>query len=138
MELSNAIGDLKVEPNEATSAEVAAVAEAIGSLALMLAPFAPHTAEEVYSIVAGNEDGMVANDARFPAYDAELAKAEEIEIAVQVNGKLRSKLLVAPEISDDDLRAAATADDKVREYTDGKEIVKIVVVPKRLVSIVVK
>lgn len=138
MELSNAIGDLKVEPNEATSAEVAAVAEAIGSLALMLAPFAPHTAEEVYSIVAGNEDGMVANDARFPAYDAELAKAEEIEIAVQVNGKLRSKLMVAPEISDDDLRAAATADDKVREYTDGKEIVKIVVVPKRLVSIVVK
>lgn len=138
MELSNAIGEFNIEPATATPDEAAAVKEAVLSLALMLTPFAPHTAEELYSIVVGNENGIVANDARFPAFDAELAKADEIEIPVQVNGKLRSKLLVAPEIGDDDLREAAKADEKVREYTDGKEIVKIVVVPKRLVSIVVR
>lgn len=138
MELSNGIGDFKVEPETAAAEEIAAVREAIESLALMLTPFAPHTAEEIYSIVVGNEKGILGNDARFPVYDPELAKADEIEIPVQVNGKLRAKLMVSPEITDDDLKAAATVDAKVREYTDGKEIVKIVVVPKRLVSVVVK
>ena len=138
MELSNAIADLPAEPAAASEEEVFAVREAIESLALMLAPFAPHTAEEIYSVVAGNENGIVGNDVRYPVYNAELAKADEIEIPVQVNGKLRAKLLVSPEIGDDDLRAAATSDEKVREYTEGKEIVKIVVVPKRLVSVVVK
>jgi leucyl-tRNA synthetase len=138
MELSNAIGDFQVEPAAASDEEVFAVREAIESLALMLAPFAPHTAEEIYSVEAGNEDGIVANDARFPEFNAELAKADEIEIPVQVNGKIRAKLMVSPEIADDELRAVAQADEKVLEYTDGKEIVKVVVVPKRLVSIVVK
>ena len=138
MELSNSIGDFKVEPDAATETDEFAVREAIESLALMLTPFAPHTAEEIYSIVVGNDLGIVANEARFPSYDAELAKADEIEIPVQVNGKLRSKLLVSPDISDEDLRQAAISDDKVKEYTEGKEIVKIVVVPKRLVSVVVK
>ncbi len=138
MELSNAIADLKADPESATQIEAAAVREAVESLALMLVPFAPHAAEEFYSIAAGNENGIVANEARFPVYDAELAKTDEIEIPVQVNGKLRAKLMVSAEISDDELREAATADEKVNEYTSGKEIVKIVVVPKRLVSIVVK
>jgi leucyl-tRNA synthetase len=138
MELSNAIGDLQVEPAAATESEVFAVREAIESLALMLAPFAPHTAEEIYSVVTGNENGIVAGDARFPEYNSEFAKADEIEIPVQVNGKLRAKLLVSPEIGDDELREAAKSDEKVREYTAGKEIVKIVVVPRRLVSIVLK
>ncbi len=138
MELSNAIGDFSVEPASASAEEVFAVREAVESLALMLAPFAPHTAEEIYSVVVGNENGIVANDARFPVFNAELAKADEIEIPVQVNGKLRAKLMVSPDISDDDLREAAKSDHKVQEYTEGKEIVKIVVVPKRLVSIVIK
>ncbi len=138
MELSNAIGDLQAEPVSATEEEVFAVREAMESLALMLVPFAPHTAEEIYSVVVGNELGIIANEARFPPFSAELAKADEMEIPVQVNGKLRAKLTVSPDIADDDLSEAAKADEKVREYTDGKEIVKIVVVPKRLVSIVVK
>jgi len=138
MELSNAIGDLQAEPASATEEDVFAVREAIESLALMLVPFAPHTAEEIYSVVVGNELGIIANEARFPPFSAELAKADEMEIPVQVNGKLRAKLTVSPDIADDDLSEAAKTDEKVREYTDGKEIVKIVVVPKRLVSIVVK
>ncbi|MGD9564310.1 MAG: leucine--tRNA ligase [Pyrinomonadaceae bacterium] len=138
MELSNAIGDFQAEPASASKEEVFAVREAIESLALMLTPFAPHTAEELYAVVAGNENGIVVNDARFPVFRPDLAKEDEIEIPVQVNGKLRAKLLIPPDTNDDDLREAAKADQKVREYTDGKEIVKIVVVPKRLVSIVVK
>ncbi|HMQ04046.1 MAG TPA: leucine--tRNA ligase [Pyrinomonadaceae bacterium] len=138
MELSNAIGDLDLQPDSASDPEVLAVREAIASLALMLAPFAPHAAEEIYAVLIGNEKGITANEARFPVYSAELAKADEIEIPVQVNGKLRAKLNVSPDILDEDLREAAKADPKVLEYTAGKEIAKIVVVPKRLVSIVVK
>jgi leucyl-tRNA synthetase len=138
MELSNAIGDIGVEPENASDDEVMAVREAILALTLMLTPFAPHTAEELYSVVTGNENGMLANGARFPEYNPELAKADEIEIPVQINGKLRSRVMASPETPNDELEKMALADEKVREYTDGKEIVKVVVVPKRLVNIVVK
>ena len=57
---------------------------------------------------------------------------------MQVNGKLRSRILATPETSDDELRAAALADEKVRTYTDGHEIVKVIVIPQRLVNVVVK
>ncbi len=100
----------------------------------MLTPFAPHAAEELYAVLTGNDAGMIAQSARFPEFNAELAKADEIEIAVQVNGKLRSRLLASPDASDDDLEKMAFEDAKVREYTDGKDVVKVVVVPKRLVT----
>ncbi len=138
MELSNAIGDFPVEPDNASDDEIFAVREALTSLVLMLTPFSPHTAEELFSVLIGNEKGIVANDARFSEYSEELAKADEIEIPVQVNGKLRSRLMALPEASNEELEAMAFADEKVREYTDGKEVVKVVVVPKRLVNIVVK
>jgi len=138
MELSNAIGDIDIEPESADDDTRSAVREALTSLVLMLTPFAPHTSEELFSELAGNDDGMLANRARFPEYREELAKADEIEIAVQVNGKLRSRLLASPESSNDDLEKMALADEKVREYTNGSEIVKVIVVPKRLVNIVIK
>jgi leucyl-tRNA synthetase len=138
MELSNALTEFKVEPDAATEGDIFAVREAIESLALMLTPFAPHAAEELYAAVAGNDDGIVANDARFPEFSAELAKTDEIEIPVQINGKLRVKIMVPPDMTDDALRETVLRDEKVQEYVAGKEIIKIVVVPKRLVSIVIK
>ncbi len=138
MELSNALTEFKVEPDGATEGEVFAVREAVEALALMLTPFAPHAAEELYAVVAGNENGIVANDARFPELNAELAKNDEIEIPVQVNGKLRVKIMVSPDIIDDELREKVMNDEKVQEYVAGKEIVKVIVVPRRLVSIVIK
>ncbi len=138
MELSNAIGDLGIEPAEATEADVFAVREALTALTLMLTPFAPHTAEELYSILIGNENGMIANNAGFPEYNEDLTKADEIEFPVQVNGRLRSRIVAAPETSDEDLEKLAFADAKVKEFTDGKEIVKVIIVPKRLVNIVVR
>ncbi len=80
----------------------------------------------------------MASGARFPVADESLAKADELEIPIQINGKLRSRVLVSPEISQKDLEKLALSNEKVKEYTDGKQIVKIIVVPKRLVNIVVK
>ncbi len=138
MELSNALYDFKIQPNEATDADLFAVKEAVKNLILMLAPYAPHTAEELWEVVTGNANGILASGASFPIADEELAKEDELEIAVQVNGKLRSRVFAPPEASKDDLEKLALEDAKVKENTDGKEIVKIIVVPKRLVNIVVK
>ncbi|HEV7700890.1 MAG TPA: leucine--tRNA ligase [Pyrinomonadaceae bacterium] len=138
MELANVIGDFEITPDAASAEDRLAVREALLSLVLMLTPFAPHTAEELYSVLIDNEDGIVANDARFPEYSAELARPDEIEIAVQVNGKLRGRVMASPDADNAELERLAFADEKVREYTDGKDVVKVVVVPKRLVNIVVK
>lgn len=138
MELSNALYDFKVEPETASESDIYAIREAVESLILMLTPFAPHTAEEFYSQLIGNENGILANGGSFPKSNAELAKADEIEIPVQINGKLRSKVLASPEADNKTLEELALADDKVKENIEGKEIVKVIVVPKRLVNIVIK
>jgi leucyl-tRNA synthetase len=138
MELANAMYDFKVEPETAGEADVYALREAVESLILMLAPYAPHAAEELYANIAGNENGILANGARFPEYRPELAKADEIEIPVQINGKLRSRVLASPEASNDELQAMALADAKIREQIEDKHIVKVIVVPKRLVNIVIR
>lgn len=138
MELLNSMYEAKVEPDTATDDERMAVTEAARSLVLMLAPFAPHTAEELFSKIVGNEDGMIANRTAFPEYDAEMAKSDEIEIAVQVNGKLRSRIFASPDAENSELEAMAMTDEKVIEHTHGKEVVRVVVVPRRLVNIVVR
>lgn len=138
MELCNAFYDSKIEPETATSQELFAVYEATTSLALMLAPFSPHSSEELFAQIVGNDRGIMANDVRFPEYNEELACSDEIEIPIQVNGKLRSRIYSSPDASEEQLRKMAFADSKVCEYTDGKEVVKVVVVPKRLVNIVVR
>jgi leucyl-tRNA synthetase len=81
---------------------------------------------------------MVANGARFPEYSEELTRADEIEIPVQVNGKLRSRIFAPQEAENELLKQMAFEDPKIREHTEGKEIVKVIVVPQRLVNIVVK
>jgi leucyl-tRNA synthetase len=81
---------------------------------------------------------MVAAGARFPEYRPELAASDEIEIAVQVNGKLRSRVFAHADATNQDLESLAKEDEKVQEYVRDKEIVKIIVVPQRLVNIVVK
>jgi leucyl-tRNA synthetase len=138
MELSNALGDFKLEPDEASEDDLFAVKEALESLILMLTPYAPHVSEELWEVLTGSPKGILASRARFPVADENLAKAERIEIPIQVNGKLRSRILTAPETSKENLEAMALADAKIREYTDGKEIVKVIVVPNRLVNVVIK
>jgi leucyl-tRNA synthetase len=137
MELSNALGDFKAEPGHATASETYAVREALEALVLMLTPYTPHIAEEMWEGL-GHTGGILSGGGRWPVLNEELARKDEIEVPVQVNGKLRAKLTTAPDASQDALREMALADEKVRAHIDGHEIVKVIVVPKRLVNIVVK
>ncbi len=138
MELSNALGDFGVAPHEATASDVYAVREALASLVVMLAPFAPHAAEEMWEGL-GHTGGLLSEGvARWPETNAELARKEELEIPVQINGKLRTRINARPETSEEELRAAALADEKVQVWMEGREVVKVIVVPQRLVNIVVR
>ena len=134
MELLNEVTDFNADPAIATAAETFVVKEALESLVLMLTPFAPHVAEEMWEGL-GHTGGLIK--ARWPQADTELARREELEIPIQVNGKLRSRLLVTPGISEAELRAAALADPKIRTFTDGRGILKVIIVPQRLVNVVV-
>ncbi|MGH9901568.1 MAG: leucine--tRNA ligase, partial [Pyrinomonadaceae bacterium] len=137
MELSNALGDFPSAPDEASAADLMAVREALEALVLMLTPFSPHVAEEMWEAL-GHDGGILGGGALWPVADEELARREELEIPVQVNGKLRGRITATPETPEEQLRAAALADEKVRQWTDGREVVKVIVVPQRLVNIVVR
>jgi len=107
--------------------------EAIEALIVMLSPFAPHTMEELWEMY-GHRDGLIT--AAWPSFDAEVAKAEELEIPVQVNGKLRGVVRVPPAIADAELEKIALADPNVQAHIAGKAVKKVVIVKGRLVSIV--
>ncbi len=111
------------------------VAEVFRTLTLMLAPFAPFFAAELWSQIGGR--GAVLH-AAWPEADAELAKDDEIEIPVQVNGKLVVVIKVPAGSSEETIRTAALADEKVIARIDGKTVVKVIVVQGKLVNLVVK
>jgi leucyl-tRNA synthetase len=111
------------------------VHEALEALVRMLSPFAPHTAEEMWEAM-GYSNGLAA--ATWPEFDAAAAKAEEIEIPVQINGKVRGHVMVSPDVEEHDLEAKALADPTVTSHLTGKTVKKVVVVKGRLVSIVVQ
>ena len=136
MELLNAIGDVGAEPGSASDADAFAVGEALETIVTMLTPFAPHAAEEMWEAL-GHQGGILKSG-HWPKADPELARKEELEIPVQVNGKLRSRVLAAPDVTEEDLRAAALADERIAALTDGRQIVKVIVVPQRLVNVVVR
>ena len=113
---------------------IAVVTEAVDALVRMISPFAPHTGEELWEML-GHKGGLSASS--WPEFDAEVAKADEIVVPVQVNGKVRSRLTVPAETSESELEARALADLAVQAHTQGKTIRKVVVVKGKLVSIVV-
>jgi leucyl-tRNA synthetase len=113
-----------------------ALAEVIEKLCLMLAPFAPFLAEELWVNELGRK-GPAFKQA-WPVADAELAREEGAEIPIQVNGKLRGKIVVPFGTARDELERLALAEPKVRTWVDGKAVAKIVVVPDKLINIVVK
>jgi leucyl-tRNA synthetase len=101
---------------------------------LLLAPYAPHVAEELWRAL-GHPQPLAYEP--WPKYDAALTKADEIEVPVQVNGKLRARLKVPAEIDDKSLEAAALADEAVKAHIAGKTVKMVKVVPKKLVNVVV-
>jgi len=109
--------------------------EVMEKFVLLLAPFAPHIAEELWQAL-GHKESLAYEP--WPQFDASLAKEDSIEVPVQINGKVRSKITVPADADAAKLEAAARADARVVEFVDGKQIAKVIVVPGRLVNIVVK
>ncbi len=136
MELVNELYLFTDAQKAAATPQGAAVArEAIEALVVLLSPFAPHTAEELWEYY-GHAGGLGA--ARWPAVDDAALKAEELVVPVQVNGKVRGRVSVRPDITDAALEAAALADPGVTPHLAGKTVRKVVVAPgRRLVSVVV-
>ena len=110
--------------------------EELRLFALLLDPFAPHVVDELWETV-GYGNGMACQQT-WPAYDEAKCRDNTVEIAVQVNGKVRARIQIAADSSKEDILAAAKAEEKIAAELDGKQIVKEICVPGKLVNIVVK
>ena len=105
------------------------------TLVTLLSPFAPHVAEELWEMLGG-EDFVCRQP--WPAYDESKTVADTVQMAVQVNGKVRANIIVPADADNEAVIAAAQADPKVQKFTDGMALAKTIVVPKRLVNLIVK
>ncbi|HGS1020055.1 TPA: leucine--tRNA ligase [Streptococcus pneumoniae] len=135
LKFNTAIAQLMVFVNAANKEDKLYVDYAKGFIQL-IAPFAPHLAEELWQTVA--ETGESISYVAWPTWDESKLVEDEIEIVVQIKGKVRAKLMVAKDLSREELQEIALADEKVKAEIDGKEIVKVISVPTKLVNIVVK
>jgi leucyl-tRNA synthetase len=123
-------------PAVVTRPETAAVLrEAVEALVLLVSPFTPHLAEELWEAL-GHTDGVVA--AGWPVWDEEAAREESIEIPVQVNGKVRGRVVVAAGAGDQEIEAAALTSPQVAPHLAGKQVAKVIVARGKLVSVVVR
>jgi len=132
MELMNELW--KYAPTIPQGVASAVFSEAVDMVVLLLAPMAPHLADELWERLG--HDGFTALQP-WPEYDSDIAKDEEITVVLQVNGKLRDRLSVSPGTPKEDLQAQAMASEKIQPYLEGKSVRQIIVVPDRLVNIVV-
>ncbi|MGQ9523597.1 MAG: leucine--tRNA ligase [Armatimonadota bacterium] len=130
----SALMEMMNEMYDRQGASDAVLSEAMEVFALMLSPFAPHLAEELWHRIG--REGEAAFQ-QWPEFDPEAARAEEIEIVVQVNGKVRDRLTVPADTSEKDLEHLALASDRVKALLDGKQVRKVIVVPGRLVNVVI-
>jgi leucyl-tRNA synthetase len=110
-------------------------AEAIRCLIIMLAPFVPHVTEEMWDHLG--YEGSV-HDQQWPEYDESALVKDTVEIVVQINGKIKEKINIAGDLSRDEMQAAAMEDEKVKVLVDGKNVVKVIAVPNKLINIVIK
>jgi leucyl-tRNA synthetase len=115
-------------------APTAVFSESLETLLLLLSPMAPHMADELWNDLG--HKGFMLN-LQWPDYDAEVAKADEVTIVVQLNGKVRDKLTVPADTDPKEIERLAMESEKVKPALEGKQIRNVVVVPGRLVNIVV-
>lgn len=134
MELINALYAIDEKEYE-TPAGRMVISEVFAKLLPMLSPFVPHISEEMWQLL-GNKTMLV--NSSWPEYIEELTVRGEIELVFQVNGKVRSRVNVASDITRENMEEMAKNDERVREFTHGKQIVKVITVPGKLVNIVVK
>ena len=132
MEYVNAMYNY-VDKNTTIRKDVAV--EVVSNLLKILAPFTPHITAELWQKV-GFEGDVHKQD--WPKVDESALKVDEIELPIQVNGKVRDRITVPVEMDKDKLRELALARPHVKNFTDGKQVVKFIVVPKKIINIVVK
>lgn len=134
LQFNTAISQLMVFVNDCYKAQYIPRKYALGFIQL-LAPFAPHLAEEMWEIY-GNKDTI--SYVTWPTYDESKLESDSVEIVVQISGKVKAKLEVKKDLSKDELEKTVLENSQVKELLDGKQIIKVIVVPGRLVNIVVK
>lgn len=138
MELSNAVGNyLRAASAEerAQDAELAAFDRELADVLVeLMAPFTPHWSEELWHTPLGHDASV--HEQPWPEFDLALAAADEVELAVQINGKVKTRITVAADVAEEAIRE--TALEAVSKATEGKNVVKAIVIPDRLVNIVVK
>ncbi len=128
MEFLNAVKEHEAETSPAV------MRLALESATQVLSPFVPHITEEAWRMLG--HEGTIFHTP-WPTYNEEAAKADEVEIPVQVNGKLRGKVVVAADAGEEEVKAAALADERVKAASDGKTVRKVIYVPGRMVNVVV-
>jgi len=134
-ELTNAIYDWVGKKPSCNDEDKNVFSFAVLSLMKIMSPVAVHMAEEVWSELGAKNS---IHEEPWCEYDENLAKTSSITLIVQINGKLRDKIEVSEDLSQDEMKEIALNSEKTKEFTAGKEIVKVIVVPKKLVNIVVK
>lgn len=132
---NTAIAQLMIFVNAANKVDKLYIDYAKGFIQL-LAPFAPHLAEELWQTLTASGESI--SYVAWPSYDESFLVEDEVEIVVQIKGKVRAKLMVAKDLSKEDLEATVLADQKVQSEIAGKDIIKVIAVPNKLVNIVVK
>lgn len=139
MSFNTAIAQMMVCVNELTSAEKRPVA-ALRTLLILLSPFAPHIADELWEQLGKKFTGFEtqAHTQNWPTYDEALLVENELEIVLQINGKVRGKLLISKDADRAQMEAVARANEKFAAHLTGKEIVKVIAVPGKLINFVVK
>lgn len=131
MELFNQVERFKAE--DAVSQQV--LRHSLESITLLLGPFVPHICEELWEFL-GNKPSLFEQPC--PTYDPEAIKVEEIELVVQVNGKVRGRLVIPVDLQEEEIKARALGDEKVKKFLDGKTVTNVILVPRKLVNIVVR
>ncbi|MGC8602186.1 MAG: class I tRNA ligase family protein, partial [Desulfomonilaceae bacterium] len=134
MEMSNELAKFSLGDISTDGDVRAAIKEAVDSLVLLMAPFVPHIAEELWETL-GYKNGLTRQT--WPDYDPELLTEDTFNIVTQVNGKKRAEIHVSVIASEDEIKQAAIAEPNVQRFIEGHVIRKIVVVPGKLVNIVV-
>jgi leucyl-tRNA synthetase len=134
-ELTNAIYDWQAKKSDLTDEDKNVLSFAIVSLIKLMSPVAVHLTEEAWSELGG--EGSI-HEQPWCEWDENLAKSSSITLVVQINGKVKDKIEVDEGLSDDEMKQVAQDSSKIKTQIEGKTIVKVIVVPKKLVNIVVK
>ena len=130
MELVNEMNSF--EPKDAQDMQI--MKFAVENTLLLLSPFTPHITEELWSLI-GNQSSI--SEKSWPVWDEEMVKEEEVELVIQVNGKLRGKLMIPCDLPDEEVKARALGDQKISEVIGQKQVKKVIVIKGRLVNIVI-